>query len=132
MPVLEQLFECTELLATEQYPSASCILPLLDMLLNTILDTQNETFFMTSFKNIIKSGLQSHFLLPGSPNFNKTFLALASFLDPRHKSLKFMANDEERPYIMKFLLYWREVKLMQQSSVHNHPLKRKREQYLIA
>ena len=96
MLTLEQLYHTTELLSTEQYPSASCIMPLLFMVLNDVLNTEGDTMFVNTSKSIIKTGLTSRFTLPGDPGFVKTLPALAAFFDPRHKTLKFMKNEAEK------------------------------------
>ena len=45
MPVLGQLFEVSEILASEKYPSVSCVLPLLNMVQNDILNSEGDTLF---------------------------------------------------------------------------------------
>ena len=80
MPVLEQLFVTTEILATEQYPSLSYSIPLLETLVNMVLDATNDALFLATFKTIIKNGLACHFTLPGDVGLATNLLTLASFL----------------------------------------------------
>ena len=103
MPVLEIFCEATEKLSTEQYPSTSCMMPLLNWLVFTVLDTKDDSMFLAAFKTKIKEGLTKRFLLPGKPDFCRSLPVLASFLDPRHKSLKFIEKREEKGVVHDFI-----------------------------
>ena len=102
MPVLEIFCDATEKLSTEQYPSTSCMMPLLNWLVFAVLDTKEDSMFLAAFKTKIKEGLIKRFLLPGKPDFYKSLPVLASFLDPRHKSLKFIEKGEEKGAVHDF------------------------------
>ena len=90
LPVLEQLHDATEILSTERYPSASCILPLLHHLLDAALVANDvDSVLVQNFKTKVTKGLKNHFKCPNDVDFSKSLPDIASFLDPRHKTLKF-------------------------------------------
>ena len=53
---------------------------------------------------MIKSGIQGHFTLQGDPGFTSSIPALASFLDPRHKSLRFVTNAAEKEALHSYVM----------------------------
>ena len=103
MPVLGLFYDATEKLSTEKYPSASCIMPLLNWLVFTVFDTTGDSLFLAAFKLKIRDGLTIRFPMPGKPNFHKSLTVVASFFDPRHKSLKFIEKMEEREAVHAFI-----------------------------
>lgn len=132
MPVLEIFYDATEKLASEQYPSASCIVPLLNWLVLTVLDTTGDTFFLAAFKNKIRDGLTSRFLLPGNPLFYKSLPVVASFLDPRHKSLKFIQNSEEKEAVYAFIRSLIEAKMTTDTQSDAEPAPKKPKKELLS
>ena len=131
--MLEQLNDATEMLATEQYPNASCILPLLSMLLDTVLNTENDTLLLNNFKKKVKNGLESRFTVPGDAGFHKSFPVMASFLDPRHETLKFVPNAAERDAVHDHImaLLQSSTGLKRQEDGQPKP-KKKRKHYSVA
>ena len=102
-PLLEPFEKATELLTKEDTPTISQIVIIVQQLLRTIQakSTDQTTTVIRSFKEKISSGLISRFGLdangaPKDENFDKP-VVLATFLDPRYKSLKnFSTKIKER------------------------------------
>lgn len=66
-------------------------MPLLDNIITKDLSTNEEdSQLVKEFTNTVTKGLKGRFSLPEDEGFEKTLPAVASFLDPRHRSLSYM------------------------------------------
>ena len=96
VPALRPLADSTEALSSEAYPSASCILPMLHYLRTVVLvEGENDSPIVTQFKAKVLQGINKRFLPFEHPDFPNSTLGLCTFLDPRHKRLLGL-NDEQK------------------------------------
>lgn len=106
LPPLQPLVEATEALSSESYPSVSCIMPMLCFLIqNDLREKPNDSQLVKKLKADIVLGLVKRFTMPGDEHFHCTVPAIASFLDPRHKTLKYIANAAVQSQLRSYVLY---------------------------
>lgn len=105
IPVLTPLVDATEALASEAYPSVSCIAPmLLSLITHDLSTTEADPQLIKAFKLKVVAGLQKRFPIPEDPEFHLTIAATASLLDPWHKSLHFLQNEDVKNRMKDHLL----------------------------
>ena len=100
IPTLEPLAEATELLTKEDAPTISQVYVVLKWLLGTLEVNNTDSSAIKKLKQDIASGLQSRFGLDKEgrlksdriPNLALTAVAL----DPRHKALKCLSEDQRK------------------------------------
>ena len=96
IPVLSPLVDATEALSSEEYPTISGVTPMLILLMKYDLAVENDDQLVKDFKDKVRCGLQRRFTTPCDPDFEGNVAAVASLLDPRHKSLHFLDDVEMR------------------------------------
>ncbi len=105
LPALLPFVEATEILASEAYPSLSAVMPLIVNLSKYFLSVNDTDIeIIRVFKEKVLSGLKKRYTLPSDPKFHETTAAVASVLDPRHKSLKYIESGNVRDAIKNKLL----------------------------
>ena len=81
--VLSQLSSLTDILSGENYVTISSVLPMIELLNNTLLkDSDGDTELTTTLKQVIKDDINSRY----SSSEAYQLLKISSFLDPRFKS----------------------------------------------
>ena len=104
IPVLSPLAEATEVLSTEEYPSCSSIMPMLLSLMRYDLEVkEHDSEVVGTLKNKTVNGLRSRNVCPDDPEFPVSAVAVATFLDPRYKGLRFI-NTEEVKFKIKCMV----------------------------
>ena len=88
LPAFKPMVYATEALASESYPSVSCIVHMITGLIKNELAPQpDDTETIQTFKVKVIVGLRSRFTLPDEPSFAQSAIAISMLLDPRHKNL---------------------------------------------
>ena len=98
VPVLEPFAEATEVLTKEDTPTLSQVFILLYQLISVSLAvSDDDSSTAKQLKNKIKTSLTERFHLSpsGIPLNMSSHAIVATFLDPRYKSLKFLSNDQK-------------------------------------
>ena len=89
--VLKPFYVATSVMSSEEYPTLSVILPILTSLLrNHLHDNEADCAAVASYKTVVKKQLTKRYDID---NPNSTIM-LASFLDPRHKRLLFLSDQQ--------------------------------------
>ena len=99
VPVLQPLFEATELLGKENVPTGSAIYILVqDLVANHLEASDIDTVVARDLKKAIKKGIMTRFFVNenGTPldKILKSPLIISTALDPRFKQLKIMTNTQ--------------------------------------
>ena len=104
LPVLKPLAEATDALSSETYPSISCILPMINGLSkNELAPNDGDAEIIKTFKEKVVNGLK-RFKMPESEMFAQSAMAVATLLDPRHKSLSIIADQNIKLALKNFVL----------------------------
>ena len=84
----------------------SCVMPMLCLLIqNDLQDTGSDSAIIRKVKNDIILGLVKRFTMLGDEHFHITLQAVASFLDPRYKTLKYIQNVAVQSQVKSFVLH---------------------------
>ena len=106
LPTLQPLVDATEVLSSEDYPSVSSVMPMLCLLIqNDLQEAASDSAIIRKVKNDIILGLVKRFTMPGDEHYNTTLQAVASFLDPRYKTLKYIQNVAVQSQVKSFVLH---------------------------
>ena len=65
---------------------------------------EEDSQLVKEFKITVTKGLKGRFSLPEDEGFEKTLPAVASFLDPRHKSLSYIAIEQVKSNLKSYVL----------------------------
>ena len=80
--VLSKLSELADILSGENYVTVSSVLPMVELLNNTLLQCEDDTDLVASMKKAVKDDINPRYIGSGTV----TLLKLSSLLDPRFKS----------------------------------------------
>lgn len=104
LPTLKPMVDATEALSTETYPSVSCIIPMImGLIRNDLAPNVDDIEVIETFKVKAIVGLRSRFLMPDDPLFCQSAIAVATLLDPRHKSLTVIEDPSVKERLKKFV-----------------------------
>lgn len=100
IPTLEPLAEATELLTKDNEPTLSQVYVVLEWLLGTLQMSDDDSVAIKKLKKDMSTSLKTRFGLTdlGTPKAESlTSLAMTAMaLDPRHKSLKFLSENQRK------------------------------------
>lgn len=88
--ILKSFREATEIMSGEKYPSLGIVLPLLKKILSTLIPKEGDISLVREVKNTVRTDLESRY----QNDQVKRMLRIATFLDPRFKTLPFVETSE--------------------------------------
>ena len=88
--ILKSFREGTEIMSGEKYPSLGMVLPLLKKILSTLIPKEGDASFVRQVKNAVRTDLESRY----QNDKVKRMLRIATYLDPRFKTLPFVDTSE--------------------------------------
>jgi len=87
LAILKPFNDTTEVVGGERYPTLSIVLPILCKLLHvTLKATNDDTHLAKEIKRVIRADLELRY----QDKETETLLRIATYLDPRFKSLSFL------------------------------------------
>ena len=98
IPTLEPLAEATELLTKEDEPTLSQVYIVLEWLLGTLVTSAEDSVAIKKLKKDISTSLKIRFGIDdnGVPKTLTNLAMTAMALDPRHKALKFLSDNQRK------------------------------------
>ena len=91
---LEPFETATTFFSAEKHSTISCVIPIICGLLDQLRDSAEDAVAMKYFKASVREDLISRFHIRTSHDWVKEWIIVATTIDPRFKSLRFLAEDE--------------------------------------
>ena len=88
--ILKSFRDATEIMSGETYPSLGIVMPLLKKILSILIPKEGDNSLVREVKNTVRSDLERRY----QSDEVKHILRIATFLDPRFKSLPFVDTSE--------------------------------------